>query len=197
MLATHDSPRSSTGRPRKVDLSPAASEVRAGVCRLGPELLSHAFGLSRCPHAAEELVQETMERALRYESQYRPGSNVRAWLHRILNNVFMTRCRRVRVERNALRAVSVDPCAWMTSDKEMAAPGLSPPVARALAAVPAHFREVVVLVDLEERSYKDAARKLRVPLGTVMSRLHRGRRALAEALAQGADGAEAPALRCA
>jgi RNA polymerase sigma-70 factor (ECF subfamily) len=97
--------------------------------------------------------------------------------------VFVTRCRRARLERKALGVLSTDPCAWTTADG--AAPEmekLSPPVQRALDDLPAGFRSAVVLVDIEEMSYKAAAKHLKVPVGTVMSRLHRGRRALAEAM---------------
>jgi RNA polymerase sigma-70 factor (ECF subfamily) len=110
-------------------------------------------------------------------------------VHQILFSVFVTRCRRGRRERNALDTLSSDPCAWTTPERlggEMQA--LSPPVARALAAVPEPFRGVIELVDLQELSYKDAAAALGVPVGTVMSRLHRGRRLLAAALRAGGRG---------
>jgi RNA polymerase sigma-70 factor (ECF subfamily) len=164
-------------------------DLRAGLVEITPELFGRALRITRCHAAAEDLVQDTVERAMRFEAQYQPGTNLRAWVHQILFSVFVTRCRRGRRERNALDVLSSDPCAWTTPERlgaEMQA--LSPPVARALAAVPAPFRGVIELVDLQELSYKDAAAALGVPVGTVMSRLHRGRRLLADALRAGGRG---------
>lgn len=149
---------------------------------LTPELFGRAMRMVRSPQAAEDLVQDTVERAIRFQAQYQVGTNLRAWVYQILFSVFVTRCRRYRRERNALSVLSVDPCAWTAPDVAAEMQSLSPSVARALEALPARFREVIVLIDLEELSYKDAAARLAVPVGTVMSRLHRGRRALAEAV---------------
>ena len=177
-----DAAPSSAPPPSGVRPAPGA-DLRRGLTALRPELFGRALRMSRSPALAEDLVQDTVERAIRFESNYQPGTNLRAWLHQILFSVFITRCRRSRRERNALDVLASDPCAWTSPD---AAPtdmdALSPGVARALAALPPSFRDVVVLVDLDELSYKDAAAKLRVPVGTIMSRLHRGRRLLAEAL---------------
>ena len=82
-------------------------------------------------------------------------------------------------------ALASDPCAWTQKDAAPAMLALSPRVGRALDALPPGFREVVRLVDVEELSYRDAAERLQVPVGTVMSRLFRGRRLLASALAEG------------
>lgn len=149
---------------------------------LTPELFGRALRMTRSQAQAEDLVQDTVERAIRFEKQYRPGTNLRAWVYQILFSVFMTRCRRYRRERNALDVLSTDPCAWTQPESSPAMSQLSPPVARALKSLPKGYRQAVVLVDLEELSYKDAAKRLRVPVGTVMSRLHRGRRALADAV---------------
>jgi RNA polymerase sigma-70 factor (ECF subfamily) len=176
----------SSTEPSNTNASPAASaastELRRGLCAMGPELFGRALRMSRSPHLAEDLVQDTIERAIRFESHYQPGTNLRAWVYQILFSVFVTRCRRLRRERNAMGVLSTDPCAWTAVEdvKEMA--GLSPAMVRALDALPRSFRDAVVLVDLEEMAYKDAAKQLGVPVGTVMSRLHRGRKALAEAL---------------
>src|SRR6185369_12160700 len=141
-----------------------------------------AMRMSRSPHIAQDLVQDTVERAIRFEAHFQPGTNLRAWVYQILFSVFMTRCRRLRRERNALEVLSTDPCAWTAPEKVNEMAGLSPSLVRALDALPASFREAVVLVDLEEMAYKDAAKKIGVPVGTVMSRLHRGRKQLAAAL---------------
>jgi RNA polymerase sigma-70 factor (ECF subfamily) len=141
---------------------------------------------------ASDLVQDTLERALRFESQYEPGSNLKAWLYRILLSVFITRCRRTRRERRAIENLTHDPCAWTSPDQPSQMKALSSPVARAVAALPPHFRQALELVDVADLSYRDAADVIGVPLGTVMSRLHRGRRLLATALRDAAATPELP-----
>jgi len=147
---------------------------------LRPELFGRALRLSRSPETAEDLVQDTVERAIRFQDTFQTGTSLRAWAHQILFSVFITRCRRTRRERNALDVLATDPCAWTAPEARSDVAALSPPVAAAFRALPLNFRAVLVLVDLEEMSYKAAAKKLRVPLGTVMSRLHRGRKILAQ-----------------
>ena len=132
---------------------------------------------------------DRVERALRFESQYRPGTNLKAWVHQILFSVFITKCRRNRRERKALDILCSDPNAWTAAPAVSEVTGLSPSTRKALDAIPSVYRDVVVMVDVEEISYKDAADKLEVPVGTVMSRLHRGRRMLAEALKDSQDKA--------
>src|SRR5271156_2176057 len=148
----------------------AAAELRAGLIKLRPELFGKAMRLSRSREVAEDLVQDTVERAIRFQDQYKPDTNLRAWVHQILFSVFVSRCRRSRLERNALANLSSDPCSWTTPDHAPEMAELSPPVKRALDELPAGFRKAVVLVDIEEMSYKAAAEQLRVPVGTVMSR---------------------------
>lgn len=163
--------------------STGSDELRRGLIALRPELLGRATRLARSSAVAEDLVQDTVERALRFESHYLEGTNVRAWVHQILFSVFITRCRRARRERKAIGWLSTDPCAWALGDD--VAPAMhqvSPGVRRALEALPPSFRRVVELVDLEDMAYRDAAEVLCVPVGTVMSRLHRGRKLLAAAL---------------
>jgi RNA polymerase sigma-70 factor (ECF subfamily) len=99
-----------------------------------------------------------------------------------LLSLFVTRCRRARRERRALESLTHDPCAWTQREPSPAGQELSPRAASALAKLPLGFRRAVELVDLGDMSYRDAADVIGVPLGTVMSRLHRGRRMLAEAL---------------
>ncbi len=143
---------------------------------------------------AEDLMQETYARAFRSWQQYRPGTNLRAWLLRILTNLNIDRGRRVQ------RTPDVQPLeegdyylynrlesslADENPDEERVLQRLSQnSVVDALADVPHDFRDVVVLVDIGDFSYADAAQILDIPLGTVMSRLHRGRRALKQNLAE-------------
>jgi RNA polymerase sigma-70 factor (ECF subfamily) len=173
----HASPATSPKRPRQHD-----SELRSRLAAYWPDLYNRALRLSRNDAVAQDVLQDTFERALRFEGQYEPNSNLRAWLQRILLSVFVTRCRRLRRERRALENLTNDPCSWTLPDAFPSTQALSPTVARALGSLPEAFRRAVELVDLADLSYRDAATVLGVPLGTVMSRLHRGRRMLAEAL---------------
>ena len=167
------------------------SELRRELAALRPELMARALRFARCPSRAEDLVQDTMVRALRFEEQYRPGTNLRAWVTQILRSVFLTQCRRSRREHKALGNLLRDPCAWLHQDAPSAVAALSPKPARALASLSIGYQEVVRLVDIEGLSYREAASALEVPVGTVMSRLHRGRRLLAALLGEArADAAE-------
>jgi RNA polymerase sigma-70 factor (ECF subfamily) len=165
------------------------SELRARLASYWPDLYHRALRLSRNEAVAQDVLQDTFERALRFEDQYEPNSNLRAWLQRILLSVFVTRCRRLRRERRALENLTHDPCSWTLPDARSATQTLSPALSRALGSLPESFRRVIELVDLADLSYRDAAVTLGVPLGTVMSRLHRGRRMLAEVLRPAATDA--------
>ncbi len=180
-------PPASQTRVRRQPLSAHDTpSLRAGLVLLVPELRGRALRLSGNTALADDIVQDTIERALRFEGQYEPGTNLRAWVFQILFSVFITRYRRLRRERNALRILSTDPCAW-TIPPANGSPEhevkLTTSTQEKLAALPDGFRSVIVMVDLEERSYREAAVALGLPLGTVMSRLHRGRKLLAAQLA--------------
>src|SRR5919198_658891 len=141
---------------------------------------------------AEDLMQETYARAFRSWRSYTPGTNLRAWLLRILTNLNIDRGRRQQrspdfqpLEEgdyflyNRLEETSDGP-----TDEERVVERLSQDdVVTALSAVPHDFRDVVVLVDICDFTYADAAQILDIPIGTVMSRLHRGRRILKHELA--------------
>jgi RNA polymerase sigma-70 factor, ECF subfamily len=144
---------------------------------------------------AEDLVQQTYERAFRSWRQYTHGTNLRAWLLRILTNLNIDRGRR---QQRAPQTTSIDSEAGdyflydklasqmpdENPDEERVLEKLSQDsIVDALADVPHDFRDVIVLVDIGEFSYADAAQILDIPMGTVMSRLHRGRRILKKNLA--------------
>jgi RNA polymerase sigma-70 factor (ECF subfamily) len=143
---------------------------------------------------AEELVQDTYARAFRGWKSFTPGTNMRAWLLRILTNLNTDRGRKVQrtpdqqpLEESdyylANRVAAVE--GEQALDQERVVERLSQgSVVDALASLPHDFRDVVVLVDLGEFSYAEAAQILDVPIGTVMSRLHRGRRILKQTLAE-------------
>lgn len=149
-----------------------------------PSLEARALRLCRNTVEAQDLVQDTIVRALRFESSFEPGTNLRAWMHQILQSVFISRCRRSTRERRALDWLAWDPCAWVRKDAAPPLRGLTSPVAGALGALPEKFARVIELVDLHDHSYREAAEVLGVPVGTVMSRLFRGRRLLASALSE-------------
>ena len=142
---------------------------------------------------AEDLMQETYSRAFRAWRSFQPGTNLRAWLLRILTNLNIDRGRRQQrspdmqpLEEgdyflyNKLESTLPDE----NSDEERVIERLSQnSVVDALAEVPHDFRDVIVLVDIGDFTYQDAAQILDIPIGTVMSRLHRGRRILKTALA--------------
>jgi RNA polymerase sigma-70 factor (ECF subfamily) len=143
---------------------------------------------------AEDLVQETYARAFRSWRSFTPGTNMRAWLLRILTNLNVDRGRRVQrtpptqplEESDYYLANKVASAAGEeVLDQEHVVQRMSQDsIVKALAEIPPQFRDVVVLVDIGDFTYADAAQILDVPIGTVMSRLHRGRRALKQKLAE-------------
>lgn len=141
---------------------------------------------------AEDLVQETYARAFRNWRSFTPGTNLRAWLFRILTNLNIDRGRREQrtpdmqpIEEgdyflyNRLESSGSEP-----EDDKVVERLSQDSVVHALANVPHDFRDVIVLVDIGDFSYRDAAQILDIPVGTVMSRLHRGRRILKHELAE-------------
>ncbi len=161
--------------------------LTSGLVALVPELRARAIRLCRDRAIADDIVQDAIERALRFSHQYETGTNLRAWALQILFTVFVTGWRRRRRDRKALENLANDPCAWIIpsagAPPDAGERALTPSTRRKLEALPEGFRAVVVRVDLEQRSYRDVARELGVPVGTVMSRLHRGRKLLAAQMA--------------
>lgn len=170
-----------------------ALQVRAGLSALRPDLYARALRLCRCPARADDIVQETMLRALRFENQFRADTNLRAWVGQVLVSVFLTQCRRNKRERKALDNLTRDPCAWLKKDAPAMMDTLSRRPAGALAKLPESYRSAVQLVDIQELSYREAAERLEVPVGTIMSRLHRGRKMLAATLAEPSETVAAAA----
>jgi RNA polymerase sigma-70 factor (ECF subfamily) len=142
---------------------------------------------------AEDLMQETYARAFRSWRSFRPGTNLRAWLLRILTNLNIDRGRKLQRTPDSQPLEEGDYFLYNkleesvgdeSPDEEKVVGRLSQDnVVAALSAVPHDFRDVLVLVDLGDFSYADAAQILDIPIGTVMSRLHRGRRILKTQLA--------------
>src|SRR4249919_276941 len=176
----------------------AASKARDRT-RFEDEALTHAEQLYRIAvrltggrQVAEDLVQETYLRAFRAWRSYRPGTNLAAWLATIMRNANMDELRR---QSRRPPSEPLDEQGDYYLYNRLADTAREPPervlarlsgsgVVEALGAVPENFREVVVLVDVGEFSYAEAAEILGIPIGTVMSRLYRGRRLLKQRLAE-------------
>jgi RNA polymerase sigma-70 factor (ECF subfamily) len=147
-------------------------------------------------------MQDTYARAFRSWRQYTPGTNLRAWLLRILTNLNIDRGRRSQRAPDTQpleegdyflynRLEAVDGVRGPTDEERVVERLSQDDIVDALAEVPHDFRDVVVLVDIGDFSYADAAQILDIPIGTVMSRLHRGRRILKQNMAQHAIGEQA------
>jgi RNA polymerase sigma-70 factor (ECF subfamily) len=156
-------------------------------------LYGAAMRLTRSPDDAQDLVQETLLKAYRAFNQFEPGTNCKAWLFRILTNAFINKYRRRVKEREILEGSERTAAehnlvhlpskrAFLDPEGAMVDRTLGDEVLRALDQVPVDFRTVVVLSDIEGFSYKEIADICDVPVGTVMSRLFRGRRILQEQL---------------
>jgi RNA polymerase sigma-70 factor (ECF subfamily) len=145
--------------------------------------------LSRTAAEADDLVQETVLKAWRFWPRYADRETCRAWLHSILRNTFLSRRRRVVRERQVLAEAVLtqgDSHPFVrVVENEPWRDGLDDGLASSLAALRKEQRAVLWLVDVEERSYREAAEQLGLPIGTVMSRLHRARIALRDAFLQG------------
>jgi len=148
-------------------------DERNAIVDLIPRLRRYARALVGDRSAADDLVQDTLERAWSKFHLYRGGTDLRAWLFTVMHNVHVNRVR-------AQRPVDVLPDDGPETPQHgaQADPLMIRDLERALASLPAEQREVLLLVALEDMSYDEAARTLGVPIGTVMSRLSRGRERL-------------------
>ncbi len=150
----------------------------------------YALSLTRDESDADDLVQETFLRAFRAWEQFVPGSECRAWLFTICRNTYLRSSKREQrvaayedAELEALGAAAIHTSAQQDGlDDVFARTDMMSAIRAAVDELPEAFRDVVVLVDLEEQGYSEAARVLEIPIGTVRSRLFRGRRLLQERL---------------
>lgn len=157
-------------------------------------LYGAALRMTRNPADAEDLVQEAMMRAFRSFQSYEPGTNIKAWLFRILTNAYINTYRKKQREPQRVSAEEIEEFDLYQQLKDHASGFDETPervvldglvdsdIIKAIDALPRQFRLAVVLSDIEDFSYAEMAEIMGVPMGTVMSRLHRGRKALQKRL---------------
>ena len=164
-----------------------------------------ALRLTRNPADAEDLVQDTFLKAFRAADRFEPGTNLRAWLFTILHNSALNRARDRARDAVTIDSDTVEQAADVAPGAGLSAPGdtpeslllrdtLAPELQSAIDALPAAFREAVWLRDVEEFSYAEIAKMLSIPLGTVMSRISRGRQGLYEKLKSSVASHQSPVI---
>ncbi|WP_067602250.1 sigma-70 family RNA polymerase sigma factor [Nocardiopsis listeri] len=189
-MTTLEKEHVSTNGEGKEETLDFATEVTPFADQLYPT----ALRMTRNPADAEDLVQETFAKAFANFHQFRVGTNLRAWLYRILTNTFINSYRKKQREPRQettdeikdwqLAAAETHTSSGMRSAETEVLDRLpDSDIKQALARLPEEFQEVIYLVDIEGYAYKEVAARMGTPLGTVMSRLHRARRQLREMLA--------------
>jgi RNA polymerase sigma-70 factor (ECF subfamily) len=180
------------GRSAPVEDPALKERFERDVLPLLPNLYAAALRLTRNPSDAEDLLQETYLRAYRGFSGFQEGTNLRAWMYRILTNTFINSYRKKQREPQTVSDEDLED--WYLYDRLGGAGAEASAetsvleripdedVQRALEALPEQFRIAVWLADVEGFSYKEIAEILDIPIGTVMSRLHRGRKSLQKGL---------------
>jgi RNA polymerase sigma-70 factor (ECF subfamily) len=171
-------------------LPPASGTFEELAMPLFSQLYNFACWLAGNRAAAEDLVQETYLKACKGFSSYQQGTNFRAWIYRILRNTYLT----TEAGLKATASLDDDEETWTepgtmeTPESLLLAAREQEQIVRALEALPVHHREIVLLCDIEEMSYQEIGQALGIPLGTVMSRLSRARKAMRALLTTAAEG---------
>jgi len=171
------------------------ADFEADAMQYAPQLYSAALRMTRNPADAEDVLQETFLKAYRAYHTFTAGTNLKAWLYRILTNTYINKYRKAQRRPSEVELGELEDFYLY---KRMGEPGSSSAtpsaesqvletivdsdVKGALEALPEHFRLPVLMADVEGFSYKEIAAMLDIPIGTVMSRLHRGRKALQKRL---------------
>ncbi|HSZ02476.1 MAG TPA: sigma-70 family RNA polymerase sigma factor [Terriglobales bacterium] len=175
--------------------SPQSDSFEELAMPLFDQLYNFARWLTRNTEEAEDLVQETYAKALKGFPSFQLGTNFRAWMYRILRNTFLT-------SHTGLRATMTVPLDPEQDEPELAVENETPEtilmkrsdsqlVVSAIDGLPVHYREALLLCEVEEMSYQEIAETLSIPVGTVMSRLSRARRTLRDQLGRKLQGDEA------
>lgn len=175
------------------DQALARKEFEGEALRHLDALYGAALRYTRSPSDAEDLVQDAFVKAYRFYDRYEPGTNMKAWLFRILTNTFINKYRRKTRERKVLEGRDAEPVGdgvmsrhamrCLTDPVSEAQRGLiHGEIQEALDSLPEDYRVMIVLADIEELSYKEIAEIVGCPIGTVMSRLHRARKKMQKRL---------------
>ncbi|MBE3000935.1 sigma-70 family RNA polymerase sigma factor [Nocardiopsis sp. HNM0947] len=187
-------PKTGEARDGRAEQQEQTLDFATAVTPFADQLYPTALRMTRNPADAEDLVQETFAKAFANFHQFRAGTNLRAWLYRILTNTFINGYRKKQREPRQettdeikdwqLAAAEAHTSKGMRSAETEVLDHLpDSDIKQALARLPLDFQEVIYLVDIEGYAYKEVAERMDTPLGTVMSRLHRARRQLREMLA--------------
>jgi RNA polymerase sigma-70 factor (ECF subfamily) len=172
---------------------PGDENFEDGILAHLPALQRAAVRLTCRPYDAEDLVQETVARALAYRAQFHPGTNLRSWLLTIERSIFLNSRRSVRGAPHLQSMDNLDENALYSTSAVSASPSaehvllhgrIDDAIVDALRSLPEHYRRAVLLCDVHGLSYAEIAQQLGCASGTVMSRLHRGRTLLRQALAE-------------
>ncbi len=155
-------------------------------------LYNFAQWLTQDRTAAEDLVQETYMKALRGFASFKQGTNFRAWMYKILRNTFLTSQAGLKasgvVSLDGEDDVALEPAAAETPETVLMVRMEQETIQHALEELPVHFREIILLCDVEEMTYQEIGETLAIPMGTVMSRLSRARKAMRQLLATKVQG---------
>lgn len=173
------------------DTTATSLDFESGRLPYRDQLFKTALRLTRSVEESEDLLQETFFKAFRYYHQFTEGTNLKAWLFRIMKNTFINGYRRNRnrpqmLDFDELRdsgdGFGESPPATLDPEVEYLGGELDHEIRDALIALPHHYRMAVLMVDLQGLSYQEVADTLEVPIGTIMSRLYRGRKKIERAL---------------
>ncbi len=170
-------------------------ELEREIVAVLPRVRRFAISLSRSTDEADDLVQAACERALTAWQSYTPETRIDSWMYRIVRNLWYDRLRRQRTRGVELEVEAVLDLADPTADKTAEHRQTLTQVWDIIHTLPPEQREVLVLVCVEELSYREAAEVLEIPVGTVMSRLSRARKRVAMAMGMGEEDERSPAQR--
>ncbi len=169
--------------------SPAYGSFEELAMPLFSQLYNFACWLAPDRAAAEDLVQETYLKACKGFASFQQGTNFRAWIYRILRNTFLTTQAGLKsmASLDSEDEAPIEPETADTPESILMVTRQQERIQAALEALPVHYREIVLLCDLEEMSYQEISQALGIPMGTVMSRLSRARKAMRTLLAEGTE----------
>ena len=176
-------------------MTAAGHDIGDRLIALLPNMRRFALSLARRPDLADDLVQQACERALAHAASFQPGTRFDAWMFRIIRNLWIDHLRRDKTAGPQDDIEDRHDLMGDDGERSIEARLALGSVAEAMELLPADHRELILLVCVEDLSYRDAAEVLGVPIGTVMSRLARARKKLAELTGITAGTARSPAAK--